>query len=571
MKNFEFSSLPFNSSKSIFYILNSSFYILLVGFFLRLYALDQESLWYDELLQLDIAQGPLRAVLPALPLHAAVPLDYLLTHFWIMLGRQDFWVRLPAVFLGTLTLPLAYQLGRRLVGSTEGVLLMALLTLSPFHVRYSQETRPYALLVLGVVLAALAFWRLRSTGRWPYAALLLAGGLIFSMSHFFATVLFLPWGIFAALDVAFQRRRASRLALGTLMATGALVLAILLALGWGQTLFKVSSLFGDTILQPEKFVAEAEEKPNNNPGPRVDWNFVKYQVVAPLGAGGTPRQLILGNGLAGLGLAYLLAKRRFKLVAWLSLWLVLPMVSVVAFLLHRGEFFESRYIISTLPAYLILLTVGLLALPRWVTRAGLRQGSLLAFVLVGGLVLFELSAGLKQMYNFQEKENWRLVSRFLAQNAKAGEPIIAVNAESTLNWYYQPGLAAPNSYDSLAEIEDTVLSASRSWVVVSIFTEYLGPEDDRIKAWLSEQGAVRLDLDPLIFVYYLGPGTAPEQLLAEIRQFALPVDHHLYASLARENRRDPLVARQYYQLAIDHAPDEATRAEYESASVSLGH
>jgi hypothetical protein len=51
---------------------------------------------------------------------------------------------------------------------------------------------------------------------------------------------------------------------------------------------------------------------------------------------------------------------------------------------------------------------------------------------------------------------------------------------------------------------------------------------------------------------------------------ALPVDHALYASLARENRRDPTVARRYYELAIENAPDEETRAEYQAALDALG-
>ena len=35
-----------------------------MGFALRLYALASESLWFDELLQLDIAQGSLASILP---------------------------------------------------------------------------------------------------------------------------------------------------------------------------------------------------------------------------------------------------------------------------------------------------------------------------------------------------------------------------------------------------------------------------------------------------------------------------------------------------------------------------
>jgi hypothetical protein len=72
-------------------------------------------------------------------------------------------------------------------------------------------------------------------------------------------------------------------------------------------------------------------------------------------------------------------------------------------------------------------------------------------------------------------------------------------------------------------------------------------------------------LDPVITVYYLGYTATPDELLADIQEFALPVDHALYASLARENRRHPDVARRYYRLAIDHAPDDPTRAIYQAA------
>jgi uncharacterized membrane protein len=88
--------------------------IVALGFALRLYTLAGESLWYDELLQLDIAQDRLVNIFHRLRGHSAVPLDYLIVHFWIWLGRGEGWVRLPAVFGGTLTLPVAYRLGQAL-------------------------------------------------------------------------------------------------------------------------------------------------------------------------------------------------------------------------------------------------------------------------------------------------------------------------------------------------------------------------------------------------------------------------------------------------------------------------
>jgi hypothetical protein len=244
-------------------------------------------------------------------------------------------------------------------------------------------------------------------------------------------------------------------------------------------------------------------------------------------------------------------------------------VAIVAFLVYRGTFFAPRYIISVLPAYLALLAVGVLALPRWLKCA---KPGWVSPVILGGmssLMLLALAGNLTELYAEQKNEDWRLVSQFLAQNAQPDDAIIAVNAEATMNWYYPSVRAQLDSFDTLAAVQAKVAGARRSWVMLSFFSNYIGDEVLKMRAWLGEQGAIRLVFDPQIDVYYLGPNTNPPQLLKEIQSMALPVDHALYASLARENRRDPVVARRYYELAIEHAPDEETRAEYQAGLEAL--
>lgn len=556
-------------TSTVFYL--STLFIIAIGFGLRLYKLGSESLWFDELLQLDIAQGPLAGILPQLPRHTAVPLDYLISHFWLLLGRQDDWVRLPAVVFGTLTLPVAYQLGRRLLGRRDGLLLMALLSLSPFHVHYSQETRPYALVVLGVFLAGYALWQFRATGRRRYLVMLQMGVLIFSLAHLFAVVIFVPFLLWAAADFILgkDRQQAVR-ALTALAGTGFVVLVMLLALGYGSALYYSTREFSKAVVEPEKFTAEAEQKPNQGAGPQVNTFFIKSEILGSLGAGDAEPVLWLFNGLVGVGLLYLLTQRRYELSLLLTLWLVVPIVAIVAFLAYRGTFFAPRYIISSLPAYLLLLSTGLLALSRWLKCAEPTWVSPGALLVLGVAVVLVSAAALNQLYSEQKNEDWRLVARFLTQNAQPDEAVMVVNAESTMNWYYPPARTGTDSFDTLAAIQARVRQSRRSWVIVSIFSDYLGEEVLKIRAWLGEQGAIRLVFDPVIDVYYLGPDTNPPELLKEIQGMALPVNHALYASLARENRRDPAVARRYYELAIEHAPDEATRAEYQAALNTLG-
>jgi hypothetical protein len=244
------------------------------------------------------------------------------------------------------------------------------------------------------------------------------------------------------------------------------------------------------------------------------------------------------------------------------LWLALPAAAVLAFLIHRGTFFAVRYIITVLPAYLILLSLGILALPRWLGARGLKWPALGLLVVVGGLAAATFGLALEEQYNRQDFEDWRLAARFIGQNAGSDDAIIGVKAEPVMNWYYPSARVESGHFLDLETVRADAAKAGRSWVVLSLFSSDI---DGQIKAWLSEQQAVRFDLDPRISVYYLGPGVARRQLLTEIQEFALPADHALYASLARENRRRPAVARRYYELAIAHAPDEETRAAYREA------
>jgi mannosyltransferase len=540
-----------------------------LGFALRLFHLDSESLWYDELLQVNLALADIPSMLRRLPLHAAVPLDYLISHYWILLGNSDAWVRIPAVVCGTLALPLAFQLGRRMLGVKEGLLFMLLFGLSPFHVRYSQEVRPYALGIMGVLLFSYGIWRLRETGRWRYFIFVQAGAIILALSHYFAVTTLGVWLIFLGLDVVFsQERRQPLKTLGWALAASLVALSFLLALGWGTTLLKVSGAFGETLIEPEKFVAAPVEKPNAGAGPKITQEFVEGLVLGPLGSG-RGLSLWLFNSLVILGLLSLMAQEKYKLSLLLFLWVTLPIVGILAFLVHRGTFFAPRYIIFVLPAYIMLLTVGILSLPRWIKQTGPAWLAVAIFLIIGGLVVADLRTDLVRLYYNKDKEDWRLVGKFITNNAKPDDAIITVKAEPTMNWYYPPATIDGNTYDNLEIIQETVAKAPRSFVILSIYSSGM---DTNIKAWLSdgEQGAIRMQLDPVITVYYLGDHVDKEQLLREIQGFALPVDHALYASLARENRRNPAVAQQYYRLAIDHAPDEETRAQYQAAMEALG-
>ena len=87
--------------------------ILLAAFALRVHALGAKSLWYDELRQIEVAQHRLADFPPELAKHSARPLDYWLTHYLLIAGHQEFWLRFPAALWSTLGVALMFPLARR--------------------------------------------------------------------------------------------------------------------------------------------------------------------------------------------------------------------------------------------------------------------------------------------------------------------------------------------------------------------------------------------------------------------------------------------------------------------------
>src|SRR5262249_29629009 len=124
------------------------------------------ALWLDEALTVNIARLPLTDLPGALRHDGAPPLFYALLHGWMrVFGDGDFAARaLPAIF-GVAMIPLGYLCARRIARRTNvdanaaGISAAVIIAVSPYAVRYSAETRMYALEMALVLLGHLAVWR----------------------------------------------------------------------------------------------------------------------------------------------------------------------------------------------------------------------------------------------------------------------------------------------------------------------------------------------------------------------------------------------------------------------------
>jgi uncharacterized membrane protein len=131
--------------------------ITLLGALLRFFLIGEKGLWLDEAFSVWLGwHSPPQILSWIVRIDQHPPLYYFLLHFWMKLGDSAVLVRAFSALIGTLTIPVIYLLGRRLLGREVALLATFILAISPFHVRFAQETRMYTLLTLNVSLALLA-------------------------------------------------------------------------------------------------------------------------------------------------------------------------------------------------------------------------------------------------------------------------------------------------------------------------------------------------------------------------------------------------------------------------------
>lgn len=129
---------------------------MLAALAVRLTALGRKSLWLDEAASLMRASQPVAAIFGSTG-DPHPPLYYALLHFWLLLGRSEFVLRLPSALAGALAVPLFYILVRQWSSKTTALIAAWLLALAPMHLWYSQEVRMYALLCTLGLASALCY------------------------------------------------------------------------------------------------------------------------------------------------------------------------------------------------------------------------------------------------------------------------------------------------------------------------------------------------------------------------------------------------------------------------------
>ncbi len=169
-----------------------------LGLVLRLLELTSHSLWFDEGLTLQTATPEnLAAFFGNLvnmgPGQVTQPLYFFLLHLWIgVFGDGDASLRLMSVLLGSAAVAVIAISARQAFGRRHSAWATAFAATSAFAVYYSQEIRPYALLMLLTALLLWAYLRVLMADRLTTGGIAgLAAATVLALTGSFIFVFFL--------------------------------------------------------------------------------------------------------------------------------------------------------------------------------------------------------------------------------------------------------------------------------------------------------------------------------------------------------------------------------------------
>jgi len=492
--------------------------LIAAAFALRVYHLGASDLTFDECASAFNSGKPYAEMMRYLVVeafHELPPAYYVLLRAWrFVAGHGEFALRYPSVLLGVLAVALIYRLGRRGLHPPQlpplrrgraggGMVAAGLLALQPFHWYYSQDARPYTLMVVEAILMVYFFDRLCREPKWRWWIAFGATGAVAVLTHYFMAFLVAALCVYLALHVR-AHWRLIPVWFGGLAMVGAVMLIWLVTSRAGRLVRRV--LLGMTwrgligrLAPAQRMLTDVMFGPISHPAPEWIMFIAALALIGLLVAIARPWRTLRPGG-------------RWLLPAWL----IVPIVLLVLV----PERLEARYNAAILPAYCLALALVVTWLwERKVTRW-------LAPVALGTIFYLQVSALLPAMNVI--KSDYGHVVAYLNQRARPGDALILNGdwqwvqqlyypARPDLPKYTLPPMTPPGLDPAQARpvLEKVLATYKRIWVLPAAVTE--ADPKRFVAGWLNEHAYFASSYHELSLYYVGEPTTAVTPLNPPIR------------------------------------------------------
>jgi len=374
--------------------------ILLLALLLRVWGLGEKSLWLDETLTVlnvfkrnSVELKSFRGMVHYLGMFDAhPPLYQTIVWLWLHVGRGDAFVRLPSVAAGAIGVWLCWLIARRLFGRRAGFAAALLMTISCFHIYYSQEARLNAMAT--TFFLAQAYLLLHILGRrgraswWSWAAY----GAFGLLSLYTYVLCILTIGALALVYLwrAWKRR------LQPLRFLAVHVAIALLFLPWVPLLRARTALLEENVAR----MHDAAGRPGVGPlaAGVAAWAFGPVGITQRSGV-----RVALGLAALAAAAVSLWTRKRLRPAKVLSALFLAPLAGYLIVPMPRVQAYDPKHLVFLQPLLIMALSAALAGAARG--GAGRRMRPLWIAVLVAALL--NVSALVSYYRPSFEKENWR--------------------------------------------------------------------------------------------------------------------------------------------------------------------
>jgi len=430
--------------------------IVFLGTFFRLYKLSSKSLWQDEIGQvLAASQSTINDVLIEILFHLSPPLDYIILHFVLHIGNNDFIVRLPAAIFGILSIFLIYGVSKTLFSEKEGLISALLLSTSPMAVWYSQEARMYSLFMFLSLLSLFFFIKALQQNRiiWWF------GFIIFTVlalyTHYFSFFILLIEIVFFVILLIKNRyfKEKGKFSKNIKKTTIWYFFSSLILI------FELFYFCLDLLLsQTDGFKKDLWY------GLSANMSFFK-SIFSVLSIYSLDVKCLLGISditgsiiITGIYILFLIlfifgiikfTERDIDQTILLFLWVFLPVVvSFIVSYYQDGPITTTKNMIFILPAFLMLISKGLINISIWINYIIETQNHriikknnttnskcVICLTLLVIVVILNIAA-IGQGYTIQ-KQDMKGIGNYLSTNIRSGDVIVTFrDSTNHLKFYY---------------------------------------------------------------------------------------------------------------------------------------
>jgi mannosyltransferase len=457
--------------------------IIVLAAVLRLYGLDKQSLWYDEIVVEEAFKHLNKA--------ADSPLLYLFFIYPMtkIFPGSDYALRIPSAIFGVISVPMMFLLVRKLFNEKTGLIASFLLAISPFHIWHSQDARMYALHWLLTLISLIYFVNaLEKPSRknfvgyvtstvaclytHPFAVfLVITQGLYILLffrkykTHYlkwfaaFSTVtaLFLPWIVFTLMHWTST--------VGGYFPRGNSPYAVFYTLYSYSTGYSI----GPTLIDL-----------HNNQSLAVITPYLN--IILPL--------IVLYGTLFSLGI-WAMRKERNKLI-FLLLLLVVPIISVfILSTVIKIFWYNVRYTAIASFAFLIFIAKGI----EWLSYLSPKKlGRITAVLAIAAITGFSSYSYFNYQFDKRyQKDDFRSAVAYVKKNMMPNDAFLCFVNADVFNRYstYDPQCVIPPIYKSDKQMINTAMygmvpGKDRMWLVLN--REWAWPPIDNlgnhVKEWL---------------------------------------------------------------------------------------